>query len=856
MHMPLAFLAYFLVVTHGASPLLLKTDWVIFHSRNALKGKNEATVKGLQHQGSVKRHSAEAKNSGRPHTCLACAAAGKVLALKAELKNERSSSHLKPFYADADQDLVCFMVHVLDRNEHERLSNSVSRHGARLGHLPVASKIERSLILYQHDDLAVNTKRLKGDFINIGVNIFPNDFATKEYMANLLKGLRKFEAHAHRFRTSECISISDKNGPMSYCTSHFTIYAKRLGFKMASESSVSCGFGGIHAISISPQGHALLNIQSMARREGCVLILLFYLVSQPEITYVHVRDPVKQLFGNSNQNVSAILQSGVLSSFPFYDAAITGAGQVIGISDTGLDGNSCFFYDPTGNVEPSSSIVDPSKRKVIMYNPYQDNDDYFNGHGTFVAGCAAGKNLNDNSSTFNGVAKDAKIAFFDLVQGNDFLIPPSDYRDIFIPLHTLAGARIHSASWGQPYDNEYGIDSHNIDAFVHDYPNDLVLFAAGNQGSFGITQESNCKNCLSVGASCGYLGANDGLVDWSSVGPTSDGRIKPDVVAPGSNIGSVGAGVQDSSSQTCATTISSGTSFSTPFIAGISALLRQYLQQGRLNGYGIVNPSAALMKALLINSGEMLTKLYSEDCSTQLPGENLNPGPFSRPDMKQGFGAVKLNNIIPLDGEYNTFIYDNVSITTGFLYAFTFTVTNDTMDLRATLTWIDPPGVLGSSKQVLNDLDLSIILPNGTVVFPNYGHGPDRINNVERLIVPKALLIVGTKQTLRVSGTLIMNSPQSFALAVTGQISAPTPSPPVKTGSNSSNESLPNYAFALMAIMGAGVIALSGVIWCRWRARKSPEFRRHTDEENGNDAKANETDTSIGLGALGPNNPG
>jgi len=87
------------------------------------------------------------------------------------------------------------------------------------------------------------------------------------------------------------------------------------------------------------------------------------------------------------------------------------------------------------------------------------------------------------------------------------------------------------------------------------------------------------------------------------------------------------------------------------------------------------------------------------------------------------------------------------------------------------------------------------------------------------------------------------------------------PSPPVERGSSGSNESLPNYAFALMAIMGAGIIALSGVIWCLWRARNSPGFRRHTDEETGNDAKdqnqgaPNETDTSKGLGALGQRMP-
>ncbi len=67
----------------------------------------------------------------------------------------------------------------------------------------------------------------------------------------------------------------------------------------------------------------------------------------------------------------------------------------------------------------------------------------------------------------------------------------------------MAGARIHSNSWGGE-SNAYTSNAQEIDSFVHTHPDLLVLFAGGNDGDKGpgsIGEPATCKNCLAVGAS-------------------------------------------------------------------------------------------------------------------------------------------------------------------------------------------------------------------------------------------------------------------------------------------------------------------------------------------------------------------
>ena len=103
------------------------------------------------------------------------------------------------------------------------------------------------------------------------------------------------------------------------------------------------------------------------------------------------------------------------------------------------------------------------------------------------------------------------------------------------------GARIHSNSWGDrenltPY-NIYSDGSQDADAFMWTHPDFLLVFAAGNNYGTSATVASPAtgKNVLAVGATNHDFSAGS-VASFSSRGPVADGRIKPDVMAPGVSV--------------------------------------------------------------------------------------------------------------------------------------------------------------------------------------------------------------------------------------------------------------------------------------------------------------------------------
>ena len=154
---------------------------------------------------------------------------------------------------------------------------------------------------------------------------------------------------------------------------------------------------------------------------------------------------------------------------------------------------------------------------------------------------------------------------------------------------------MHSNSWGSSYHYSYTHNSHDVDKYLYEHPDFLVVLAAGNYGEYGsktVIPPSDAKNAVCVGA----LELRDPIVDdllqditvawFSSHGPTQDGRIKPDIVAPGSVVKStlslpldwhLGAvpimpGISRSNNKEpdpcCSTHSLMGTSMATPIVAG------------------------------------------------------------------------------------------------------------------------------------------------------------------------------------------------------------------------------------------------------------------------------------------------
>jgi subtilisin family serine protease len=233
------------------------------------------------------------------------------------------------------------------------------------------------------------------------------------------------------------------------------------------------------------------------------------------------------------------VQGGTLNEEPYREAGLEGQGQICGIADSGVNDLSCFFLDNSGAYPTvttnRSGVVEPLRRKIIQYVSHADDLDEEGGHGTHVCGTVAGSSLQEFGH-MNGMAPQAKIAFFDIgVTDRDYLkLPATD--DIFNAAYT-AGARIHTNSWGN-LGGLYGQMSFDVDKFVFEHPDFLVVFAAGNSGDLGgksIISPGNSKNALSVGA--GQVrtvltdelrtpgNENTALAYFSSLGPTTDGRL-------------------------------------------------------------------------------------------------------------------------------------------------------------------------------------------------------------------------------------------------------------------------------------------------------------------------------------------
>eukprot|EP01036_Dinobryon_divergens_P038876 gene38876-51108_t len=214
------------------------------------------------------------------------------------------------------------------------------------------------------------------------------------------------------------------------------------------------------------------------------------------------------------------------------------------------------------------------------------------------------------------------------------------------------------------------------DSFAYTYPDMLLVFAAGNSGAdYG--DKSVYNPCLSKNVLCvGSTNLRDDLSDsneeqlevsyFSSLGPTFDGRIKPDVVGPGFKIVSALSGETTTTDSTCGVTEIQGTSMAAPLVAGTAVIARQYFMSTLWtnkcrSGYDYCkpfNPSGYLLKGLLIHSCRAVSK-YSHsifDDKTDIKSMSLS----SPPDFFQGYGQVTLTNVLPLDGhgDFDLYVLD------------------------------------------------------------------------------------------------------------------------------------------------------------------------------------------------------
>lgn len=492
-----------------------------------------------------------------------------------------------------------------------------------------------------------------------------------------------------------------------------------------------------------------------------------------------------------NERSAPLCQGGDFVQTPLFNQGLLGQGQIIGLMDTGIDADSCFFDDPDHGLPAvngaSGTAIDAGHRKILAVDfwwseDWPDPGDFdwdSQGHGTHTAGSAAGDT--DFWGTHEGNDGMAPAARLVIQDGGYEVDTCADLPGLGCPVRPLGamleqawaqGARIHSNSWGDAEEswplNRYTEPTADIDRFVWEHPQMVVVAAAGNAGGLGdntVISPSTGKNVVSVGA-LWTVDLNPLCpAEFSSRGWTHDGRIKPDVMAPGSGVISAETDFLVNSPN-CGVRAGSGTSMATPTVAGLGALIRQYFMEG-FDAFGRrdqergFEPSAALVKSVLIASAVDLTTL---GCTS------IDP----IPSRDQGWGLVQLDRALWFEGERRRMsIIDRLDAFDSETDSVAVVVdVRRPASLKVVLSWTDVPSTSTADVNLVNDLDLvlegpgGVFLGNGLVGGVSVAGGrADRLNNVEVVTLPE----VGAGQwVVRIHPHAMTSGPQGFALVILG----------------------------------------------------------------------------------------
>ncbi len=307
----------------------------------------------------------------------------------------------------------------------------------------------------------------------------------------------------------------------------------------------------------------------------------------------------------------------------------------------------------------------------------------------------------------------------------------------------------------------------------------LVHSANGDAGGYDTVSDYGCaKNTLTVGAIYPIYGGYSGPtgVVWapfSSCGPTDDGRIKPDVTAAGVAI------ITTDSANDYAYQGTSGTSFSTPSVAGSINLLGQHYRQLHPNAPDLLSST---FKGLVIHTADSATN-------------NLGP------TYRFGYGLMntaKASGLLGNDATngFRNFIKE-VMMTNGQYIQFPIVSTGGAGNpLSITMCWTDPAGAGNAltnldnpAIKLVNDLDLRVVSPNGTtnlpwILNPDLTNrtsaarsaaattGDDNRNNVEQVYI--ASPASGT-YTVRVTHKGTLTNSQWVSILISGNVAQQAP---------------------------------------------------------------------------------
>jgi uncharacterized repeat protein (TIGR01451 family) len=469
---------------------------------------------------------------------------------------------------------------------------------------------------------------------------------------------------------------------------------------------------------------------------------LVALAAEDDVLWIAPASPPKV---RDNDGIRARTGVDTVHGAPY---GLSGSGVDLGIWDGGLVDSHVDF---TG--------------RLRIEDPFSGVDN----HATHVAGTMAGDGRNSASQggtafQWKGMAPGADIISYDWDD-------PINEHDRAI---NVRGIELSQNSWGYGVSDLYGNCwlYGDYDALAPDYDAIItgrygrrisVIFSAGNERNDGdcgmssvppylnygnIGPPHTAKNAIIVGATNSN---NDSMTTFSSWGPVDDGRLKPDVVAPGCE--SAGEGYIHSTlpGDVYGAPGWCGTSMSAPAVSGISALL---IEQYR-NTVGR-DPLPSTIRALLIQTA---VDMNSGSTVYYNPGPDYASG-YGRVDARAAADAIRARQV------------NEDQVSNGQSDVYTLTVPAGTPSLKVTLAWDDVPGTPNAVPALVNNLDLVLVAPDGStnhrpwVLNPtnptaNATRGVDSINNVEQVLVNNPA--AGTWE-VRVSGTQVPQGPQLYSL--------------------------------------------------------------------------------------------
>lgn len=444
--------------------------------------------------------------------------------------------------------------------------------------------------------------------------------------------------------------------------------------------------------------------------------LLENLAALPEVAYIAALvDEPEPL----SDDAISFHHAGTISSPLGLD--LKGEGMIVGLGDGGK------LQD---HIDMDGRVIDKANS---TYSSYFD-------HADKMAGIIAGGGHKDER--FRGYAPEAT------------LVTAKTFR-IFYYMHeyyTNDGMRLTNNSYGSSFycssSGQYDYYSTMLDKQMVRYHDALHIVAAGNSGgntcndypqgyNTVLKTYAAAKNVLTVGGVMEDRTVNP----ISGRGPVMDGRIKPEIVALSQSLATTGGNNNYSAI--------SGTSSATANVTGATTLL--YERAKKNTG---MNPEGVLLKAVLCNTAD----------------DAGNEGP----DFQYGFGIMNIQNAID-DIDAGNYILGETTANTPNL-TYNINVAEGERELKVLLTWNDLAQTVSNAPTLINDLDLSIVAPDGTVYKPwvldhsatGVTHpairGLDRINNIEQITIdnPEA-----GEYTVMVNTFNLNSAEQKFAISHT-----------------------------------------------------------------------------------------